>query len=186
MTISVTHTTQATGTDAGNGEIRKAQWNEAHTVSGVPDIVAQSAVTVSAGAVTTEVTLATITIPANAMGANGCIEIWTGFTVTNNANNKTIRIRVGGAAGTAIFDSTDTTFASNSRPTLWMNANSTSSQRTMGSSGQGGGVGWSGGSAVTSSVDTTASFDIVITGQKANSADTLTLHFYRVTLYKKD
>ena len=29
MTISATHTTQATGTDAGNGEIRKAQWNEA-------------------------------------------------------------------------------------------------------------------------------------------------------------
>lgn len=33
MTISVTHTTQAVGTDAGNGEIRKAQWNEAHTLS---------------------------------------------------------------------------------------------------------------------------------------------------------
>jgi len=33
MAISLTHTTQATGTDAGNGEIRKAQWNEAHTLT---------------------------------------------------------------------------------------------------------------------------------------------------------
>lgn len=33
MTIEVKHTTQATGTDAGNGEIAKAQWNEAHTLN---------------------------------------------------------------------------------------------------------------------------------------------------------
>jgi hypothetical protein len=32
MVISVKHATQAVGTDAGNGEIRKAQWNEAHTI----------------------------------------------------------------------------------------------------------------------------------------------------------
>jgi hypothetical protein len=35
VAISITHTTVAVGTDAGNGEIRKAQWNEAHTVTGV-------------------------------------------------------------------------------------------------------------------------------------------------------
>ena len=33
MTVSLKHTTQAAGTDAGNGEIRKAQWNEEHTLS---------------------------------------------------------------------------------------------------------------------------------------------------------
>jgi hypothetical protein len=33
MAISLTHTTVAVGTDAGNGEIRKAQWNEAHTLT---------------------------------------------------------------------------------------------------------------------------------------------------------
>lgn len=33
MPISLKHTTQATGTDAGNGEIRKAQWNEEHTLT---------------------------------------------------------------------------------------------------------------------------------------------------------
>lgn len=33
MTIALTHTTVAVGTDAGNGEIHKAQWNEAHTLN---------------------------------------------------------------------------------------------------------------------------------------------------------
>jgi hypothetical protein len=33
MAVSLTHTTVAVGTDAGNGEIRKAQWNEGHTLS---------------------------------------------------------------------------------------------------------------------------------------------------------
>lgn len=33
MAISLKHTTQAVGTDAGNGEIRKAQWNEEHTLT---------------------------------------------------------------------------------------------------------------------------------------------------------
>jgi len=33
MTISFKHLTQATGTDAGSGEIRKAQWNEEHSLT---------------------------------------------------------------------------------------------------------------------------------------------------------
>lgn len=34
MTVSLKHTTQATGSDAGNGEIRKSQWNEEHNLTG--------------------------------------------------------------------------------------------------------------------------------------------------------
>lgn len=33
MTISLKHTTQAVGTDAGNGEIGKTQWNEDHSLT---------------------------------------------------------------------------------------------------------------------------------------------------------
>jgi hypothetical protein len=33
MAVSLTHTTVAVGTDAGNGEIAKAQWNEPHTLT---------------------------------------------------------------------------------------------------------------------------------------------------------
>jgi hypothetical protein len=33
MAIELKHATQATGTDAGNGEIRKAEWNENHALT---------------------------------------------------------------------------------------------------------------------------------------------------------
>lgn len=33
MTVSFKHTTQAAGTDAGNGEIGKDEWNDEHAVT---------------------------------------------------------------------------------------------------------------------------------------------------------
>jgi hypothetical protein len=50
MTISLKHTTQATGTDAGNGEIRKAQWNEEHALTLAADRIL-GRTTAGAGAV---------------------------------------------------------------------------------------------------------------------------------------
>lgn len=35
MTLSVIHNTAAVGTDAGNGEIHKGEWNEEHALTGV-------------------------------------------------------------------------------------------------------------------------------------------------------
>lgn len=48
MAVSLKHTTQAVGTDAGNGEIRKAQWNEEHTLTAAADTLLGA---VTAGAV---------------------------------------------------------------------------------------------------------------------------------------
>jgi hypothetical protein len=46
MAVSLTHTTVAVGTDAGNGEIRKAQWNEGHTLTAVANsVLARAAAT---------------------------------------------------------------------------------------------------------------------------------------------
>lgn len=46
MAVSLTHTTVAVGTDAGNGEIRKAQWNENHTLTAAANsVVARAAAT---------------------------------------------------------------------------------------------------------------------------------------------
>lgn len=185
MAISVTHTTVAVGTDAGNGEIRKAQWNEAHTITGVPDIFAQSAVAASVGATTSETVLATISFSGGEMGANGVVEVWASWSNNNSANTKSFRIRAGGIAGTAIFDSSNTTNVSISRPTHLVNVNSESSQKTLASAGQGGGVGSSGGTVVTTTVNTASAWDLVLTGQKANSGDTLTLEGYIVQVFKK-
>jgi hypothetical protein len=50
MAVSLKHTTEAVGTDAGNGEIRKAQWNEEHTLTLATDRLLGRA-TAGAGAV---------------------------------------------------------------------------------------------------------------------------------------
>ena len=177
---SITHATVATGTDAGNGEIRKAQWNEDHVLVGVPYVIAQSAVAVSVGAVTTEVVLATITVPANAMGPNGVVEVWATWTNNNNANNKTAYIRVGGTAGTIVYQNTNTTLVAVTRPLIFCNVNSATSQKTHASAFLGSGVGTSGAGSTTSTVTTSSAWDLVISGQKAVAGDTLTLEAYSV------
>ena len=42
-----------------------------------------------------------ITLPAGAMGPNGVLRITTLWSYTNSANNKTLRVRLGGLSGTA-------------------------------------------------------------------------------------
>jgi hypothetical protein len=51
MAVSLTHTTVAVGTDAGNGEIAKAEWNENHTITAAANSVLARADATS-GAVT--------------------------------------------------------------------------------------------------------------------------------------
>ncbi len=180
---SITHATVATGTDAGNGEIRKAEWNEDHVLVGVPYVFAHSAVAVSVSAVTTEEVLATITIPAGAMGANGYVDIYTSFSANNNANQKQMRIRVGGTGGNNYLNSNLASLVNNSRFTRVMNINSVSSQKALTQDGNANGFGSAGGAAATSTVTTSSAWDLVISGQKvASAADTLTLDSYTVLI----
>lgn len=150
----------------------------------IPYVHAQSAVSATIGAVTTETVLATITIPGGALGPNGFIELWTWTTVTSNANNKTQYVRLGGAAGTAVVDATVTTNSAVSRFTIIGNRNSQSSQVAMAPSGNNsGGTGQFGAAYPTAAVDTSASWDLVIAGKKANSADTYTLEAYKLVIH---
>lgn len=186
MAISVTHATLATGTDAGNGEIRKSHWNAAHVITGVPDIFAQSAVAATVGAVTTEAVLATITIPGGALGANGFLELWTWTTVTNGANNKSQIIRLGGVAGTQVVNASVTTNNAVARLTLVANRNSQSSQIAFAPTGNNtGGPGQFGSAYPTAAIDTSASWDLVIAGQKASAGDTYTLEAYKLLIHYK-
>jgi hypothetical protein len=149
--------------------------------SGVPVLLAQSFVAVSGAADTNENTLATITVPANALGANGCLVIRTSWEVTNNANAKTGRVRFSGASGTVFHAPSLASIASAAFETLIANVNATNSQKGGSSSAAGTG-GWGGSSVAlpTASVDTTAETTIVITGQKGTGTDTLTLAGYQV------
>ena len=119
---------------------------------------------------TSAVTLATITIPAGLLGANGKLKIYPLWSTTNNANQKTLR---------AIFSgSTCSTMVSQSVPNnsgllIIRNINSESVQKC--SSGLVAGIGSSTGSIASLTVDTTAATTLVISGQLAVGTDTLTL-----------
>lgn len=182
MVGSITHATVAVGTDAGNGEIRKAQWNEDHVLDGVPYVMAQSAVAVSVGAVTTETVLATISFAGGEIGPNGWVQVIMTITTSNNANNKVQRVRLGGAAGTLMAEGYTTTAAGNTRVTTFANRNSESSQ--IGLAPMANNVGIPGSFAAgypTATVDTSSAWDLVLSGHKpASAGDTYTLEAYQV------
>lgn len=203
MAATITHAYTATGTPAGNGEVAVTQWNAAHTLTGtidvanggtgsttaraaaqalgVPYVFAQSGTSASVGAVTTETALATITIPGGAVGPNGWVQVIATMSINSNANNKTFNLRAGGVSGALYYNGTFTTQLFGTIFKHIVNANSQTSQK--GTSPGGGNMGIPGTgsfSIFTSAVDTTASWDIVITGTKANATDTFTLEAYQV------
>lgn len=143
-------------------------------------VLAKSAVAVSCPADTSEDTLATITIPAGAMGPNGLVRIHTRWSWTNGASNKTVRVRFSGAAGTVYTTGSVTTNNGAALLTEIANRNSAASQ--VGSVILEGSIGFSAQPVVTSSVDTTVATTVAITGQKASAGDALTLESYLVEL----
>ena len=119
---------------------------------------------------TSVVTLATITIPAGLMGANGKLKIYPLWATTNNANVKTLRALLGGSTCTTM---TSQSVSNNSGLVIIRNTNSESAQKT--SSGLVAGIGSSFGSIASTTIDTTAATTLVISGQLAVGTDTLTL-----------
>ena len=108
---------------------------------------------------TAQTTLLTITIPAKLMGSIGRLNLLSFFALTNNANNKTLRAKIGAdslnVAGAASMAATGFNF--------WLlNLNSATAQRNN--------------SSTLFAIDTTASMDLIITGQLANAADSMTLN----------
>jgi len=119
---------------------------------------------------TSVVTLATITIPAGLMGANGKLKIYPLWATTNNANFKTLRVVFSGSVCSTM---TSQNVPNNSGLLIIRNINSESVQKC--SSGLVAGIGSSSGSIASPTVDTTAATTITITGQLAVGGDTMTL-----------
>jgi hypothetical protein len=130
---------------------------------------------------TNETALATVTIPAGAMGLNGGLHIYTSWAYTNSGNGKTLRVRFGGVSGTSYLSSAPTTTASLSDMRRIRNRNSASSQ-VGGSANVSNPLISQTTAIVTSSVDTSAAVDVVISGQLASAGETITLENYEVWL----
>jgi len=108
---------------------------------------------------TAQTTLLTIPIPAALMGLIGRLNMLSFFALTNNANSKTLRAGIGAntvaVQGAASMAATGFNF--------WLlNLNSATAQRNN--------------SSALFAIDTTVSMDLVITGQLANAADSMTLN----------
>lgn len=147
---------------------------------GLPFVLAQSAVAVSHTGTTSEATLATIPVAADLLGANGQLVIEALWSVTNNANNKTPRIRLG---GTSVHGPALTAVVSFLDRARIANRNNPASQVINANTGSV--VGGTLGPVVTTAVNTAVPFDITLTAQLANAADTMTLESYLITVFPK-
>lgn len=155
---------------------------------GVSFLLDQSAVQAADTNDTNENILGTVTVPANAMGANGSVRIRAAWTSTNSANSKTFRARFGGASGTIVASRANTT-----QITYWVditiqNKNNAGSQisSAMGLNGSSSAVQ---NINVSGAIDTTQAQTIVFTGQKdagaVGASESLILLSYVVELLYK-
>jgi hypothetical protein len=147
-------------------------------------ILAASSAAVSCPADANEDVLAIIVVPANALGPNGVLRISTLWSMSNNANSKTIRVRYSGPAGAQYLAAGFTTAGSAAAQTLIFNRGA-NSQCGSGTSGFVSISPFGAGtvSGLTSAADTTLPTAIYITGQKAVGGDILTLESYLVELF---
>jgi hypothetical protein len=147
------------------------------TGTNVPYVVGRSGAAVTSPLDTVENVMATITIPANAMGPNGFIRVTTQWSATNNANVKTLRVRHSGASGNIYSSINIASTLTYTALAFIINRNSASSQ--IGGnplvSIAGGGT-----APTTGSVDTTAATTIVISAQKVTGTDAMVLEWYVV------
>lgn len=169
-------TTLTTGTDSGAGNSTFYERSQSRT--GLSYVTSSGAAVTAPANDTDENTLATVTIPANAMGPNGYIRIIHLWTLTNSANAKTKRIKLGGSNFLA---RAETTVASSEVMTIIRNRNSTSSQVSFANNATS--FSTSANTNQTGSIDTTSAQTLLITGQKATGTETMTLESYIVEVY---
>lgn len=151
---------------------------------GVYVLCASAATGMSVTGTTSETTLATCTVPANAMGANGVLRITAVWSNNNSANTKSFRVKFPGTSGTNYLTLNTTTNISHRMQAQIANRNATNSQ--VGMSASTSQTGWASSSVAlaTSTADTTADQDVSFRAQLANGSDTATLESLLVELIR--
>lgn len=155
----------------------------------IPRILGQSGLNVAHTGTTAETKLASVLVPAGAMGANGLLRVEAVWSNTNNANNKTRVIRFGAAddlTGTSFHGIAQSTNFQNTSCVSISNSNSQSAQFGWFSTGLSGAAGNYAAAGVTGAINTANASYVVFAGILANSADTITLQAWFVTLTRPD
>lgn len=150
------------------------RWELLNPAKGYISLIGKSGAAVTAPVDTNENTLLTITIPANALGANGFLRGTFNLVVTNNANAKTLRIRYSGIAGSVMLSQSLASISTWNFAVMLSNLNSTSAQQvdtTLWNSFPTSGANLGAASAI----DTTAATTLLVTVQKATAGDSIVL-----------
>jgi hypothetical protein len=149
-------------------------------------VVAQSAVASSALTGTTDETaLATIALPAGLLGTTRTLRVTAYFTMTANTNVKTPRIRLGGISGTSMNAAVSGAAVSAQIMRVEFSARgSTTSQIATGTAGRGSDNIQTLLAHVSGAQNTAIALDLVISGQLANSGDSLILERYVVEIVR--
>ena len=132
-----------------------------------------------------ETILATVSIPAGAMGTRGIIRVTSLWSYTNSANTKTLTWRFGaagaGIGGTTYMGTPVTTTALFHDIRMVRNITA-STQKGLSTGNPTGGFGTSSGALATSSVNTGNAAEIAFTATLTNTGETITLESYLVEL----
>lgn len=127
---------------------------------------------------TAETILLTVNVPP--LGANSYMDISSLWSMPNNANNKIVRVRLGGIGGTILMQWTGTTIASvTDIHRIVANRGATNSQVCTNALVFGA---TSSGAPNTTSIETNAGTTLVFTVQNASAADTTNLEYAVVNL----
>ena len=156
-------------TDIGeNGSLWRGDgtnWVRLHSIK-FYDLTAAFAIT----GTTLETTLLTVNIPAGLIGISGKVKMYPLYSMTNNANNKSLRIKLGGSTA---FSTTVSNSSQSSALVIIRNIGSESVQKS--STSVVSGLGNIGTALATLAIDTSVATTITITGQLAVGTDTMTL-----------
>ena len=147
--------------------------------AGIVRVLAASGAKISNTGNTTENTMATISVPASAMGPNGFVRVTSLWTTNGNTNTKTCRVRFNATAITTISHATATQLTAQAI-TVIQNRNSLASQVGAAISNYGADVAVN-AAQVTSTHDTSGALNITLTAQCVTSGtDTIDLERYIV------
>lgn len=160
-------------TDAAQQLCDDASFADMCATLGVWRVLAQSSVAAAHTGNTSETTLASIVIPAGAMGPNGRIRITSLWSATNSANAKTMRHKFGGVNYSAQNMTTQQGWR---HETEIGNRNAANSQAGNGNNS----FGAAGQTTNTSAIDTASAVTVLLAGQLASAGETITLESYRV------
>ena len=144
------------------------------------EVLSGTAVAASSALTAVDEVLGSFNIPAGILGVNSVLQIEPLWTFSSSANNKTLRIKIG---GTTVYSAVRTTSIKEAPLFVLANRNSLSQQIKPYD-----GVYVAAGSIApeTYTINFSVPVTVEITGQRANSGDSLTLEYYRVLHFVGD